>query len=360
MRPLLYRCKLEALSQIETSPQLQSENRQSIAKRAESSEHARSLVSLPKDVVEAVGTRSMNTRYVVISPVRNEEQYLEKTIQSLCSQTILPVQWLVVNDGSSDRSAEIIERWSEQLPWLVPIHLPDGSAEKLKAPDSKLQRGNRAFHAKEILAFMEGYQRVSVPSWDYIVKLDGDTGFAPDYFERCFLEFEKDPRLGIGGGVICNLEGSTWTVEETPKFHVRGATKIYRRACWNAIGGVIRGAGWDTIDEVKANMLGWNTSSFQHLRVLHYRFTGAANGMWRNASKDGLWNYVCGYHPLFLLAKCFKRLFRKPYLIGSLGMLHGFLMGYVRRIPRNVDRKLARYLRAQQLRRLVLLPSIWK
>jgi glycosyltransferase involved in cell wall biosynthesis len=296
------------------------------------------------------------TRYIVISPVRNEAEYLETTIKSMVRQTILPLQWIIVNDGSTDGTAEIIDRWAAQYSWIVPVHCPNrdhGSVE------SKSNRGKRAFEAKEIQAFHVGFEHAPFSGWDYIVKLDGDLGFGADYFERCFSLFEADPKLGIGGGVICHEIDGEMRIEPTPSFHVRGATKIYRRACWLQIGGVVNGAAWDTIDEVKANMLGWQTCSFEDLKVAHFRFTGTANGAWKNSVKLGTWSYIAGYHPLYMVFRCLKGVFAKPRGIGSLGMFCGFLAGYLRRVPQ-AEEYVVRYLRQQQLRRLVFLPTIWR
>jgi biofilm PGA synthesis N-glycosyltransferase PgaC len=304
-----------------------------------------------------------SVRYVVVSPVRNEEQYLERTIQSLIEQTIKPVQWIVVDDGSTDRTAEIVKRWASAYSWIVLVQRSqqDRCSGSVSQPlEGTRKRGQRAHQAKEIEAFHEGYQRLTHTDWDFIVKLDGDLGFEPDYFEKCFTEFTRDSTLGIGGGVICNLVDGELILEPTPRFHVRGATKIYSRACWEQIGGVIRGAAWDTIDEVKANMLGWTTRSFDDLRVVHYRFTGAANGLWRNAVKNGAWSYIAGYHPLFLISRCVRRVFEKPYILGSIGLLYGFLTAYLGRASQIDDKQTMQYLRAQQLRRLFFLPSVWK
>lgn len=305
-------------------------------------------------------------RYVVISPVRDEAQHLERTIQSMVRQTVSPVQWIIANDGSSDGTAAIIDQWASKQSWIEPVHLPDfrHSAQPAERQGADVlarsDRGMRARKAKEIDAFFKGYERISVPDWDYLVKLDGDLSFDPDYFEKCFAEFDDDVQLGVGGGVICNLINGEVHPEAAPQFHVRGATKIYRRACWQAIGGVIRGAGWDTLDEVKANMLGWRSRSFPHLKVIHYRVTGAANGCWLNAVKNGIWSYISGYHPAYMMLRCGNCLFDKPYLVSSIGLFYGFVLGYVRRIPQIEDRKLIHYLRAQQLRRMSFRTTIWK
>jgi glycosyltransferase involved in cell wall biosynthesis len=302
-------------------------------------------------------------RYIVISPVRNEEQYLETTIKAVIAQTVRPLQWILVDDGSTDRTAEIIDRWASEQSWIVAVHRLDHARQDSVgdvSSENRMRRGKRAREAKEIVAFYDGYAQIEMADWDYLVKLDGDLGFMPDYFERCFEEFARDPKLGIGGGDICNPVNGEWKVEANPRFHVRGATKIYRRACWDAIEGVEAGAGWDTLDEVKANMKNWNTRSFPGLHVQHYRPTGAANGQWLNAIKKGEWNYISGYHPLFFIAKCVRNVFRKPYLVGSAGLLCGFTHGLLQRVPQVGDKALIGYLQRQQLRRLFLRPTIWR
>jgi poly-beta-1,6-N-acetyl-D-glucosamine synthase len=294
-----------------------------------------------------------HTRYVVITPARDEAKYIEKTIQSMVSQTERPVQWIIVDDGSTDGTPAIVEGWTSSHPWISLVH-------RRSQNPAKQSRGRRAREAKEIEAFYEGYRHVKEDDWEFIVKLDADLGFADDYFERCFAEFRADSILGMGGGVICHWIDGKLQVEKNPHFHVRGATKIYRRQCWEAIGGVVCGAAWDTVDEVKANMLGWSTRSFDHLSLIHYKYTGSANGAWQNAMKNGIWNYVSGYHPLFMFAKSLKRIFEPPYVIQSLGLFWGFLSGYFQRVPQIDDKRVIRYLREQQLRRLSFRTTTWR
>lgn len=285
-------------------------------------------------------------KFCIISPVRDEEKFIAATIESVAAQTIHPIEWIIVNDGSVDGTAAILDRYALRYPWIRPLHRPN--------------RGFRSPGGGVIEAFDEGYRALHVRDWQFIVKLDGDLTFAPDYFQRCFENFRQTPRLGIGGGIIWNPVGTSFESEGGPRFHVRGATKIYRRECWDALGGLLRAPGWDTLDEVKANMLGWTTESFLDLPLIHYRPTGTAEGIWRGMVKDGRADYISGYHPLFLAAKCLRRLFRKPYLVGSLGIACGFLTGYVRRMPRVNDAALIRYLRGQQMRRLLGRKTIWQ
>jgi poly-beta-1,6-N-acetyl-D-glucosamine synthase len=286
-------------------------------------------------------------RYVVITPVRNEKDNLPSTIECFATQTIRPAKWTIVDDGSTDGTSAIADAAAAGHPWIHVIH--------------RVDRGFRLPGQGVMEAFHEGLAATGDQEWDYLVKFDGDLSFEADYFERCFERFDRSPRLGIGGGMICWHDGNGLVVESMgdPPFHVRGATKIYRRACWAEIGGLVNAPGWDTIDELKANMLGWQTGSFHDLKVHQLKFTGSADGYWKNWVKNGLANYITGYHPLFMLIKCLKRAFTRPYGWAAAGLFCGFLKGYLRRIPRGVDAELLRYIRRQQMNRLWKRPSLW-
>lgn len=288
-------------------------------------------------------------RYVMITPVRNEGDFLAATIDSVTGQTVRPVEWIIVNDGSTDRTGEIIDAASVKHSWIRSLHRSD--------------RGFRKPGGGVMEAFHDGLARLQTVEWDFLVKLDGDLTFDADYFDKCFKRFSANPKLGIGGGLVCNEVAGRQVLDSTddPKFHVRGATKIYRRACWDAIGGLIRATGWDTMDEVKANMLGWKTSTFSEIPLVHHRKTGEADGCWRNWFKNGRANYNVGYHPLFMLGKCVKRAFRRPYGVASLALGCGFVSGYFSRVPQRItDRNLIRYLRGEQLRALLGRKCLWR
>jgi biofilm PGA synthesis N-glycosyltransferase PgaC len=288
----------------------------------------------------------MNPKYIIITPVRDEENFVQATIESVRRQTILPSEWIIVNDGSTDRTGEILDRAAAQAPWIRVIHRPN--------------RGFRKSGGGVMEAFYEGYNALQCNDWDFLVKLDGDLSFAPDYFEKCFEYFRQDSELGIGGGEIHHDISGTMKLEENPRFHVRGATKIYSKACWEGIGGLWPAPGWDTIDEVKANMSGWKTYAFTDLRLHHHRFTGTADGLLPNRMKLGMACYVSGYHPLFVMASCLRRVTQKPYLTGSAAYLYGFLKAYWTQPPRVKDRPYVSYIRGQQLRRLFGMQTIWR
>jgi poly-beta-1,6-N-acetyl-D-glucosamine synthase len=289
---------------------------------------------------------TQDVKYVVITPVRDEEKHMEATIEAVAGQTIRPTEWVIVDDGSSDRTGDIIDQYAAKFPWISVVH--------------RSNRGFRKSGGGVVEAFYDGYERLRCNDWDFVVKLDGDLTFARTYFEKCFEHFERDPKLGVGGGEIYHDVEGVQKLEANPKFHVRGATKIYRRDCWEAIGGLLRAPGWDTIDEVKANMLGWKTYSFGELQLVHHRLTGTADGLLRDRIKHGIACYVSGYDPLFVVASCVSRLIQKPYIAGSAAIFYGFIKGYWVRMPRVNDKQLIKYLRTQQLRRLCGLETIWK
>lgn len=285
-------------------------------------------------------------KYLIITPVRDEQRYLETTIRSVIAQTLRPAEWVIVDDGSTDGTREIISRHAARHDWIRPCF--------------RENRGFRQAGAGVVEAFYDGYRAAQCKDWDFVVKLDGDLGFAPDYFAQALAACTAQPRLGICGGALYHELGGELVEEECPRFHVRGATKIYRRECWQQIGGLQPSPGWDTIDEVKANMLGWNTGTLAGLRVIHYRFTGSAESKWRDAVKNGRADYFSGYHPLFMTVKCMYRMVKIPYFTGALGLAYGFLSAYAKGLPQVPDPKLIHYLRRQQLRRLIGAETIWK
>jgi glycosyltransferase involved in cell wall biosynthesis len=286
-------------------------------------------------------------QYAVITPVRNEAEHVGKTIESMARQSCLPERWVIVDDGSSDGTSEILDAAAAKYPWISVIHRKD--------------RGARKSGAGVIEAFYDGFAVIADLPWQYLVKLDGDLSFEPDYFARCFAHFDVNPRLGIGGGTICITENGSALVESAgdPPFHVRGATKIYRRECWDEIAPLLQAPGWDTIDEVKANMKGWTTSTFSDVPLVQLKVTGNADGTWRNWFKNGRGCYVSGYDPVFMLGKCVKRALKRPLLIPGVALGAGFCSGYLSALPQLPDGEVIRYLRQQQRRRLLFRESIY-
>ncbi len=287
-----------------------------------------------------------NIKYIVVTPVRDEVEYLEKTITSMVSQTVQPLEWWIVDDGSSDGTKEIIKRYVDRHDWIKAVY--------------RVDRGFRKPGGGVIEAFYDAYNRIMIKEFDFIVKLDGDLSFDDNYFENCFNYFFQDDSLGIGGGTVHSMIEGELVMEQDALFHVRGATKIYKQKCWEEIGGLVRAPGWDTLDELKANMLGYTTKRFVDLRLIQHKPTGSADGLWKNWYKNGKANYITGYSPLFMFGKCSKRMFQKPYFIMSLALLSGFVGGYLSKTSPVADKKLIKYIRKEQMNKILGRETIWK
>ncbi len=278
-----------------------------------------------------------NTNYVVITPVRNEAEYIETTICSMTQQTIKAAEWIIVNDGSTDETAEIVARYAAEHPWIKLVDREDRGAR---------QRGRGV-----VEAFYAGYETIT-QDYDVIVKLDGDLSFGPSYFESLLREFAVNPKLGIaGGGVYERLDGENWVLDSS-RDHVRGPTKVYRRACFEAIGGLVLALGWDGIDEWKALSLGWEIQSFRKLKVYHYRVTGAATGSLRSRIEQGYGAHYMGYNPLFIVMRGIRYMFLRPYLIGGIVMVVGYVVAWLRGQEQMPDPSLIRHVRRTQLKQL--------
>jgi glycosyltransferase involved in cell wall biosynthesis len=281
-----------------------------------------------------------------VTPARNEANYIDRTIASMLNQTVLPLRWVIVDDGSSDATAEIVEQAAGDTPWIQLVRRAD--------------RGHRSAGAGVMRAFRDGRRQVDDIDWDFLVKLDADLEFEKDYFEQCLAEFASDPALGIAGGKVYDVYPDRIVHEPHPAFHVRGATKIYRRACWDDIGDLLDAPGWDTLDEVKANQLGWATRTLAEPPIHQLRPTGEAAGSWSNWVKNGSAAYQCGYHPFFVVARAGRRLLQPPSIMAPIGLLWGYLSAWLSRVERVDDPELLRYVRQQQWNRLTGRESIWK
>ena len=282
----------------------------------------------------------------MITPARDEEGYIERTIASMVAQTMRPRQWIIVNDGSVDGTGAILDAAAKEHDWITVVH--------------RENRGYRAAGSGVMEAFYSGFEKIAVHDWQFLTKFDADLSFEENYFQRCLDHFELNPKLGIGGGIIYNLVDGEEVLEEIPMFHVRGATKIYRRECWDQLGGLVKLPGWDTLDEVKAQMLDWETYSFPEIKLVQHRFTGDAAGQWSNWRKNGRASYICGYHPMFILAKSIRRLLQRPYLVGSAGLLLGYFGAFLRREKQIDDQELIAFVRREQIKRLTGRPSVWR
>ena len=283
-------------------------------------------------------------RFVAITPARDEQGLLPQLIASMVAQTIRPQRWIIIDDGSADSTGDIIDRAAENHSWIEPRHQP--------------RSGVRAPGGKSVI--MRFLPRETWQDCDAILRLDADLSFKPQFAARLLAEFDLDERLGIGGPTLWEPTGERWQEVLAPSFHTRGAAKMYSRACFEAIGGLEAGLGWDTIDEVRALMLGFSTRSFRHIIAYHHRPQGAASGCWGSRRAAGRAAYNIGYSPLFLLARALRLAVGWPPLVGGVALVTGYAESSLKRSPRRISPAQIEFVRRQQLRRLLMMESVWR
>jgi hypothetical protein len=196
--------------------------------------------------------------------------------------------------------------------------------------------------------------------WDHLLRLDADITFAPYFIESLLAEFRRDEQLGIAGPILLESDDVRWHEIKVPSFHARGAAKMYSAQCFSAIGGLQPGLGWDTIDELHAMMLGFHSRHFGEIRAYHHRPQGTAGSLWRARLATGRAAYRSGYSTPFMLARAASHLLSPPRFVGSAMMLAGYFEGFIRRLPRTASPELVRFIRRQQLRRVLMLETLWR
>lgn len=287
-------------------------------------------------------TGGSHRRYAIVSPVRNEARLIRRTLESVTMQSEPPARWIIVDDGSTDDTPAIVREYAEKHAFIHLLVVADNDAG-----DSS----DRLLWAAEAIAFNVGLKEIDLDEVDFVVKLDGDLAFSSDYFATLLDEFDEDQSLGIAGGYCYQVHGDKRSLEWNPKSHVRGPTKMYRVECFRAIGGIEPVYAWDALDEIKAQMAGWRTGSFD-LVVDHLKPTGSAGGLLRAGVRMGKGAYLLGYHPLFVLARGSRLALGRPYVIGGIAFVLGWVAGALQRLPRIVDGPTMEYLRRQQIGRL--------
>jgi glycosyltransferase involved in cell wall biosynthesis len=284
--------------------------------------------------------------YALVTPAHNEEVFIEKTIRSVLSQTVGPVGWVIVNDGSSDRTAEIVEGYLEDHPWIELLSMPP--------------RRDRHFAGKA-LSFSAGYERLKAlgADFDIIGSLDADLSFEKNYFEFLLRMFEAIPDLGVAGTPFVEESGySSARNSFEGHRHVAGACQLFRRECFEAIGGYVphKAGGIDWIAVTTARMKGWKTRSFREREVFHHRRIGTAERGPISANfAYGEKDYYLGGHPLWEAFRVAFRCARKPYLVGGLSLGAGYLWAAVTRVERPVSKELMRFHRREQMEKLRLI-----
>lgn len=278
---------------------------------------------------------------VVISPVRDESRYLRLTMDAMLAQTVRPVEWILVDDGSRDETPEIVREYAAKYPFI--------------RLELRQDRGFRQLGGGVIAAFNYGKQRIWNADYRYIAKLDGDMSFGPLYIERMMAKFAENPRLAAVSGKVYREEAGRYVEEFHITEQVAGQFKLYRREAFEAIGGFVEHLAWDGIDVHRSRMHGWETLSFYDpdAWLWHHRIMGSSDrSIYIGRLRWGRGNWFMGYHPLYAIASGVYRMREKPYIIGGLLMIAGYFWNAIKRSPRYDDLEFRRNLRQWQMRRL--------
>ncbi len=278
--------------------------------------------------------------YVLVTPARNEAQFIGLTIEAVAAQTVRPLKWAIVSDGSTDETDEIVLRHAAQHDWIELVRLPE--------------RAERHFAGK-VLAINAGLARMQGMSYEVIACLDADITFGPEYFAFLLGKIALDPALGVAGTPYREQTSEIYDYRYVSTEHVSGACQVFRRACFEQIGGymAVRGGAIDSIATTMARMKGWKTRSFAEHAGLHHRVVGTADaGQLGARFKLGRRDYLIGNHPLWQVFRCLYQMRKKPFLVRGLALAAGYASACVRRDERAVSQEFVRFRRREQMQRL--------
>ncbi len=281
-----------------------------------------------------------NSPYILVTAARNEAKHIAQTIRSVTAQTLPPKRWIIISDGSTDETDDIVRGFIAQFPYIELLRLE---------PDGERNFGSKA------LAVNAGYKKICNIEHSYVGILDADISFNANYYEQVVERFENDPKLGIAGGILIDvIDGRLIPQMNAFEWSVGGAIQMFRRECWQAIGGYLPiPSGLDATAEVMARMNSWTVRTFPQLEIIHHRETGKENhNMIGRLFYLGIHDHHLGYHPLFFLAKSVRRFRARPIMIGGLLMLFGYAWAVLSGKPKKVPDEVARYLRQEQMDRL--------
>jgi glycosyltransferase involved in cell wall biosynthesis len=279
--------------------------------------------------------------YTLVTAARNEARYIDKTIRSVAAQTVSPAAWVIVDDGSTDETAAIALNHAAQLPFLRVICTRND--------------GRRTF-ASKVKALAIGYTAIATSDAAFVGFLDADVSFAPDYYARILARFATDPRLGLAGGFLCEETRGVFTPDAYNSTRsVPGAVQLFRRACYEQIGGYqpLEYGGIDDVAEIMARMRGWSVESFPDVLFNHHKpVSGLTTHTLHRRFREGRMDFAIGTHPVFELAKCVRRVNARPIGIGALATWFGFLGQYCRGAKPQVPLEVIHFLRREQMKRM--------
>jgi len=278
-------------------------------------------------------------KYVLITPARNEVDFIELTLKAVTNQTVKPLKWVVVSDGSTDGTDELVSKYAKDHEWIELLRMPE--------------RKERHFAGK-VFAFNAGYERVKNLAFDIVGSLDADMSFDPDYFEFLLGQFASRPKLGVAGTPFSEA-GATYDYRFASSEHVSGACQLFRRECFESIGGYtpLKVGGIDLVAVSTARMTGWETRSFLERVSTHHKKTqNSKHSTSRRLFRSGYHDYLMGSHPLWQLSRSVFHMAKPPVLVGGAMILAGFGWAMVTRAEKPISPQLVRFRRGEQMGRL--------
>ena len=292
-----------------------------------------------------------NVKYIIITPAYNEADYIERTIEGVLAQSVLPNEWIVVDDGSTDDTARIIQKYAKEYSWIQYLYHKKETSQN--------------YYASNVHAIMTGYAQVNTVNYDFLAILDADISLPKDYYERIFDKFGQDKKLGVASGVYQDLVNGRLRKVLNDRRSTPKAIQVFRKECFEQLGGYLplKYGGEDTCSCIMARMNGWKSWSFPELCVVHNKpvGTGHAGNMLKIRFRHGLNEYGLATHPLFMLVKSLRRCIKeRPIISGGLARIAGFIYGYWLREKRQIPDDMVRFIRQEQMGRLLNLNRIPK
>lgn len=278
-------------------------------------------------------------KYALITPARNEQEFIELTIRSVLQQTVLPIKWIIVSDGSTDRTDDIVAKYAATNKWVELVRMPE--------------RKERNFGGK-VACFNAGLERLKEVPYDVVGNLDADMSFDNELFAFLLEKFERNPQLGVAGAPFSEGKG-TYDFRFSSIEHVSGACQIFRRECFEAIGGYIpiKGGGIDVVAVLTARVKGWQTRTFPEKVCIHHRPMGTAkHGLLATRFKLGQKDFNIGRHPLWQAFRSVYQMTKRPFVVGGLSLFAGYFWAALRGTGPCVPKEVIQFQRREQMQRL--------
>jgi glycosyltransferase involved in cell wall biosynthesis len=299
------------------------------------------MTELNAPMSKNLGEPTLASSYVLITAAYNEDRYIENVLRSVVSQAHAPKRWVIVSDGSTDRTDELVSNYAKDYPFIELLPLRE--------------KHDRNF-AAQVNAIRSGYERLKNMNFEFVGNLDADVSFGPEYFQRLIQIMRNEPDLGLSGGFIYEDSPHGFRSRQlNTKRSVAHAVQFFRRECYESIGGYIPlpYGGPDWCAEISARMKGWRVEAIPALQVNHHRTTGGGTGLLRYAFQQGMMDHSFGSHPAIELLRCVRRLRDRTYGLSALVRMSAFLYATVRRQKRPVSEEFVKFLRKSEMERLL-------